>query len=269
MFHTLKSHGGKIAAVIFMILAPLTLVVSDCGKSDRSDDSSIQITQDTGSSADVSPPVLPDTEAMIASMIPEEPVVQEPVTPREVTYAEAEAAYLERRYADAKVLFTLSSERKSENPWGLYMLGLSSWKAGDLANAEAAFEEALALDSNHVKSYLNLSRVLLDMGQAADALVKIDKALEIDPESSIAYRLQGRAYHNQGLLDLAVDAYRHAIRIDNQDAWSMNNLALIFIEQERFDEALLPLALAVELKDDVSVTFSGCGRCIRLGKRSQ
>jgi tetratricopeptide (TPR) repeat protein len=259
MFHTLKSHGGKIAAIIFMILAPLTLVVSDCGKNDRSDDSPIQITKDTGSSADVSPPALPDTEEMTASMTPEEPVVQEPMPPREVTYEEAETAYNERRYDDAKVLFTLYSERKSDNPWGLYMLGLSSWKAGDLASSEAAFEEAIALDSNHVKSYLNLSRVLLEMGETTDALDKLDKAVEIDPASSVAYRLQGRAYHNQGLLDRAVDAYRHAISIDNQDAWSMNNLALIYIEQERFAEALPPLALAVELKDDVSVFFNNLG----------
>jgi len=50
------------------------------------------------------------------------------------------------------------------------MLGLSAWKQGDRDRAVAAFEQVLEKDSTHVKSQLNLSRVLIEQGKAQDAL---------------------------------------------------------------------------------------------------
>ncbi len=193
---------------------------------------------------------------------PRETVVPELETPREVTYQEAETAFLDKQYDQAVDLFTRYTERKSENPWGFYMLGLSARKAKDFDKAEDAFGQALALDQRHVKSWINLSRVLLDTDRPAEALSKIDEALALDPESNAAYRLQGRAYHQLGQKENALDAYRRAIRIDAQDAWSMNNLALIHIEQGRFEEALPPLARAVELRSDIAVFFNNLGMAL-------
>ena len=51
--------------------------------------------------------------------------------PAVVTYEDAEAAYTAGRYNDAVVMFSAYTDRKPENVWGEYMLGLSSWKAGD------------------------------------------------------------------------------------------------------------------------------------------
>ena len=142
------------------------------------------------------------------------------------------------------------------------MLGLSSWKAGEYEAADAAFQRAIDLDPRHVKSFLNLARVYLDTERPADALVKTEEALVIDPGSSVAFRLEGRAHHQLGSLDPAIESYRQAILVDEQDAWSMNNLGLILIERERFIEALPPLARAVELRDDVAVFQNNLGMAL-------
>ncbi len=206
---------------------------------------------------DLTPPTevagTPDT------LEPAEAAVTEPEPPRVVTYDIAEAAFLERRYDEAVKLFARYTEKKSENPWGFYMLGLSAWKAGDLDGAETALVRSIELDSTHVKSYINLSRVLLDSNRPEEAVIRIDEALRIDPQLGAAYRLQGRAFHQLGNRIDAEQAYREAIRIDNQDAWSMNNMALLLIEQERFDEALAPLARAVELRSDIAVFHNNLG----------
>lgn len=110
-----------------------------------------------------------------------------------------------------------------------------------------------------MKSWLNLGRVLLDEGRADEALEMIDQALALELESSVAFRLEGRAYHQLGLLEDAIDSYRQAILIDDEDVWSMNNMGLIYIEQERFDEALRPLARAVELSPDVAIFHNNLG----------
>jgi Flp pilus assembly protein TadD len=191
----------------------------------------------------------------------------EPEAPKEVTYEQAEAAFFERNYEEAVTLFTSYTERKSENPWGYYMLGLSAWKAGSNEDAEAAFETALELDQKHVKSWINLSRVLLDASRPSEALARLDEVLALDPQSNAAYRLRGRAFHQLGRIDEAVVSYRRAIQIDDTDAWSMNNLGLVYIEEGRIDEALPALARAVELRDDVAVMYNNLGMALELTGR--
>ena len=54
------------------------------------------------------------------------------------------------------------------------MLGLSAWKSGDLAKSESAFEVALRIDPKHVKSYVNLSRVLIEQKRLDEAIEQVD-----------------------------------------------------------------------------------------------
>jgi Flp pilus assembly protein TadD len=124
------------------------------------------------------------------------------------------------------------------------------------------FTRSLELDPNRLKSGLNLARVLLDAHRPGEALATIDKALAIEATSSAAYRLKGRACHGLGRTDEAVVAYQTAIRLDPKDAWSMNNLAYIWIEQGEYDEALPALARAVELRKDVAVFYNNLGMAL-------
>jgi Tfp pilus assembly protein PilF len=142
------------------------------------------------------------------------------------------------------------------------MLGLSSWKTGDLPKAEAAFDEALKIDSKHMKSLVNLSRVMLEQGRTDDALGKLTLASEIDPNSAEIHRLLGRAYTSQGKIDDAIASYRNAIQHDDKDAWSMNNLGFLFLEQGRPGEALPLLAKAVVLRKDVPVFHNNLGMAL-------
>lgn len=203
----------------------------------------------------------------VASVAPEiEPatrvVVTAPTEPRLVTYAEAETAYKNGSYSDAVKLFSLYSEQKPENPWGPYMLGLSAFKVGAFEMSQNAFEAALELDPKHQKSLLNLARVFLSTERADEALDVIDKAREIDGSVPDVHRLKGRALHALSQLTEAADAYRDAIRIDNRDAWSMNNLALVLIDEGFHELAISPLARAVELNPDVAVFFNNLGMAL-------
>jgi Flp pilus assembly protein TadD len=185
-----------------------------------------------------------------------------PAPPRPVTFADGEAAYQARNYAEASSVFARYTEQRPDNAWGHFMLGLSAWKSGDLEHAEKAFEAALALEPNHVKSLVNLSRVLLDGKRAEDALTTLAKAAELEPDSNEVHRLLGRAYGAQGKTDDAMAEYRRAIEIDGTDSWAMNNLGLLFIEQGRAAEALPLLAKAVELRKDVATFQNNLGMAL-------
>ena len=178
------------------------------------------------------------------------------------SYSDAESLFGDKRYEEAAELFTAYTEQHPDNPWGHYMRGLSSWKAGDPSQAEAAFALALTIDPYHVKSLVNLSRVLIEEHRADEALDRLMVAREADPASSTVHRMLGRVYHAQDEVDDAMEAYRHAITLDDSDAWSMNNLGLLLLEQGYAEEAVPSLARAVELRQDLPAFHNNLGMAL-------
>ena len=179
-----------------------------------------------------------------------------------VTFADGEAAYQARNYSGATTIFEHYTGQRPANPWGHYMLGLSAWKGGDLAKSEEAFEKALSIDPHHVKSLVNLSRVLIEQKRYDDALDKLTRAADVDPESTEVHRLIGRTCVAQGKTDEAIDAYRRAIEVNELDVWSMNNLGLLLIEKQRADEAVPLLTRAVEVRSGVPVFHNNLGMAL-------
>jgi predicted Zn-dependent protease len=185
-----------------------------------------------------------------------------PSAAKAVAYSDAEAAYQAGRYGEAAELFGAYTESKPENPWGFYMLGLSSWKSGNLAQADVAFGEALKLDPKHQKSLINSARVLLELGRTDEALDRIQASLALDSASAESWRVLGRVEEDLGSPDDASDAYRRAITLDDHDAWAMNNLGLIYIRQGRPAEALAPLARATQIKAGSPVFQNNLGQAL-------
>ncbi|HEY7879089.1 MAG TPA: tetratricopeptide repeat protein [Gemmatimonadaceae bacterium] len=199
-------------------------------------------------------PVAAVPESIVAAPVPDSLSI-----PPNVSYEAADSAYRARRYAVATAMFAAYTARRPENPWGHYMLGLSAWKAGQLDHARGAFEDVLKLDPHHVKSLVNLSRVLLEQQQVAEARERIEAAIAIDSGSVDAWRVLGRVNGQAGHVDDALNAYRTALTLDPQDTWSMNNMGLLLIGAGRFDEALGPLARAVQLDDRVAAFQNNLG----------
>lgn len=177
-----------------------------------------------------------------------------PTAPRVVTYAEAEATFDEGRYGEAVDLFSAYLVEHPDNAWVHYMLGLSAWKAGHLDVAETHLQESVDLAPDHVKGRVNLARVLIDAGRPAEAREQAAAAEEMDPASSVAKRVLARAMAEGGDWSAAVDKYEDALWIDGEDVWALNNLGYLLVLRGRYDDAVGPLALAVQL-DSTNATF--------------
>jgi len=254
-------------AVILGLIVVGSVVAYGCSGGD--DPSSIRQTRDTPvrpasittERATVTPAV---TDVPAAGVVVEAVVPPKTIVPANVTFADGEAAYRARDYDRATVLFEAYVERKPSNAWGHFMLGLSARKSGDFSRAVEAFDEALSLDPNHVKSHFNLGRVQLDIGEPESALSEFEAGLELEPESAEGYRLVGRAYQELGDTESAIEAYREALVLDEHDAWSMNNMALILIRGSRGADAIGPLARAGQLRDDLAVVHNNLGMALEL-----
>jgi tetratricopeptide (TPR) repeat protein len=175
------------------------------------------------------------------------------------SFSEGEAAYHAKRYEEAIAIFEAYVSRRPQNAWGHYMLALSTWKTGDLTRSEQAFEQTLRIDPRHIKSYVNLGRVLTAQGRHDDAIERLTHAADIDPDSLEVHRLLGRTYHLHGKTAEAEHAYRRALEVNARDAWSLNYLGLVLIETDRPDEALPLLIQAVQLRKDVAEFHNNLG----------
>ena len=207
----------------------------------------------------------PDTQATLGSAVaaPASTPAAGVVDPAEpVTFAAAEAVYRDGRYDEAAAMFTSYTAGKPNNAWGQYMLGLAAWKAGDAERSETAFRKALEIDPKHVKSWVNLSRVYLDVGQPDSALDCLDQARALDSTSAEVYRLLGRARAEAGQTDDAIEAYRTAVTLDDQDAWSFNNIGLLDLDQGLTGDAVGALARAVDLRPDVATFHNNLGMAL-------
>jgi tetratricopeptide (TPR) repeat protein len=241
--------NGKIAAVMV-----LTCAVVGCNKRDSQKTKAAEQVQPKTAEAWSPGPKAIDGEGIAGTP---SPTVKGPVS-----FADGEAAYRARNYGEATTLFAQYIERRPDNPWGHYMLALSAWKSGDLVKSEESFETALRLDPKHMKSLVNLSRVLIEQKRYDDAIAKLTTAGEVDPESATVPRLMARAHGAKGEFEQAVDAYRRAIAIDGSDAWSMNNLGLLYLEHGFVEDALPYLARAVQMNENVATFHNNLGMAL-------
>jgi tetratricopeptide (TPR) repeat protein len=238
----------RTSAVSLSTLAALSVLASGCGRSHP--------TRTSSSSAGASPPTVS------GSTVPSEDTAPSSSAIVPTTYANAESSFTKGDYSRATELFSRYADSNPENPWGYYMLGLSAWRNSEDEQAVAAFDRALQLDPDHRKSLFNSSRVLLEMGQPLEALKRIEQALGREPMSNEGLRLLGRAQYQVGKVNEAIDSYRKALAVDERDVWSMNNLALIYLDQNRSEEAIPPLARAVELRANAPVFQNNLGMAL-------
>jgi tetratricopeptide (TPR) repeat protein len=178
------------------------------------------------------------------------------------SFADGETAFQARNYKEATAIFEAYVGRKPGNGWGYYMLGLSAWKSGDFPKAEKAFEQALSIDPEHVKSLVNSARLFIDQKRPDDAIERLARASKVDPESAEVQRLLARTFREQGKTEEAIEAYRRAIDLHEGDVWSLNNLGLLLLETKRADEALPLLTQAVELRKNVAEFHNNLGMAL-------
>lgn len=246
----LKERLGDTAVALFLILVFMATGCDVPGQSSRVRAPDRQPEVATTPSATITP------AAFVEETATTEP---ERVLPTTVSYEDAESVFRDGRYAEAVDLFGVYTTNRPENTWGHYMLGLSAWRAGQLDRAEEALRRSIELDESHVKSLINLGRVLLELDRPDEARTTVDVALSFDPTSVDGFRVRGRAHVDLGETELAIDDYLQALLLDERDAWSANNVGLIHIRRGEFSEALPPLAHATGVRGDVAVFHNNLG----------
>jgi len=126
-------------------------------------------------------------------------------------------------------------------------------RADELSHARADLERALRLKPDLIDGYLNLARVLDDLGREMDAVRTLTDALRrletiSDPESAYRARLhRGNLYLARGDDQLAADDYRAATELAPDDAAAFYNLGVALRQLGQLDSAAQAFGDAVGL----------------------
>lgn len=203
------------------------------------------------------------------TVIPASNVERGPATPSAsegatmpATYDNANAAFTSGHYPEAAEMFERYVETKPNNAFGFYMLGLSSWKAGDFERAKTAFDKSIDIDPTFAKSYFNEARVLLDLKRAPEALEQIEKGLGIDSTSADGWRLKARAQSASGDAEGAMQTYRELLVRNDEDLWGLNNLGVMLLDSGDSEGALGPLARVVQIRPTAPLFQNNLGMAL-------
>lgn len=90
--------------------------------------------------------------------------------------------------------------------------------------------------------------------------------LEMDTKNAHVWNELGNVYFNRGAIDDAIVAYSKAIELDRWFAWPYSNLALAYVQKERFAEAMLLYQRSIELfagNKDKAISWNRLGNVYR------
>jgi len=128
-----------------------------------------------------------------------------------------------------------------------HLLGLSWAKEGDLHQAEEHLELAARKGGSVGIFYYDLARIKLLLGKTEEAIARLEKAIEIQPQEEKNYLSLAIIHERSGQEDLAISIYEQGL-IQKPEAISLlNNLALLYSKQGDSQKAVSYANRALEL----------------------
>lgn len=145
-------------------------------------------------------------------------------------------------------------------------LGEAYWRkydltkdAGWVSQATAACGRALDLSPELAAVHLTLGVIRAGTGHPEQAVVDLQRALEVEPLNGDALRELAGAYEMQGHLAQAEETYRRALTL-RPDCWSVyNNLGRFYFRQGRYADAEAQFTQVLALTPDNAQGYSSLG----------
>lgn len=133
------------------------------------------------------------------------------------------------------------------------IIGLLSRELGDNQAAQAAFQKAVALDSERPASLHGLGNIAFESGDYEQAVRYLEHVKRLEPERSNTYFLLGMTYAALGEVSKAETAYREGMNVNPKDVWPAYGLANLLYSMGRQDDACLLAQQTLELETENTI----------------
>ncbi len=118
-------------------------------------------------------------------------------------------------------------------------------EVGETTKAEQEIDKLSAGDKNDSKVLMLLATIALRKGEFADTITEIDKALRVDPENPVAWRIKGRANYLQANYEQALQDFLKS-KSYQEDNVIRIELAKVYDRMARYEPAIAELNLTLE-----------------------
>ena len=130
----------------------------------------------------------------------------------------------------------------------LLALGVLSWRQCRMyTDPETLWRTTLARNPACWLAHNNLGNDLLEAGKVDEAMIHIQKAMEIQPDYPEAYYILGNALVKKGRMDEAITQYQKAVEIRPYYTDAYINLGNVLFKKGRVDEAIARFQKALEI----------------------
>jgi len=138
-------------------------------------------------------------------------------------------------------------------------LGNSYSEVGDTEQALLALERAVEINPSLAESRLNLGNIYLKKDRIEDAIYEYEAALEINPSNAKTHNNLGNAYTKRGWLNDAISHYTQSLKLDPNFTEAYKNLANAYCKREMFGQAAVQLKQAIILEPEDASCYSQLG----------
>ena len=155
------------------------------------------------------------------------------------TVARGEAALAAGNLEEAQAAFEEAVATNPEDPRAQLDLGLTLELQNQYPAAEAAYREAVRLDPDFAEALSNLGLLLRDQERASEAVPLLRRAVEVEPGMAEAWLNLALALEESGDDRGAEEAYRKTIQLKPEDPLVRANLGQLLLRAGDTEEAAL------------------------------
>jgi len=142
-----------------------------------------------------------------------------------------------------------------------YITLLYDW---DWVGAEKGFRQAIALNPNYASAHHFYSICLMTAGRHEEALVEIQRALELDPLSLIINDVLGWIYYEGRRFDQAKQQFERTLEMDPGYAPALLDLGANYLRTGKYSEAIARFQKARDASSETGVVLSGLAQAYAL-----
>ncbi len=140
-------------------------------------------------------------------------------------------------------------------------------RSGRLKEAEAGYRLLLLAEPTQASVLRLLGLLMMNRGEAAQALGFFDRAIRVRPELVEAHIGRGNAFVALGKKSEAEGAYGRALALDPKNLEALNNLGNSLQASRRFDEAAAVFRRALAINPKLAELHNNLGNALQAGKK--
>lgn len=153
------------------------------------------------------------------------------------------------------------------NPIAYNNLGTMLVLTGEPESGIAAFDKAIAIETNYAEAYCNKAAALEGLMRHQESLQCCNRAIELEANYPLAYLNQGNAYQSLRKFDEAMVSYDHALQLIPAYAEAFLNRSAVLRKLGGPYDALESSARAIALKPDYAEAYNAQGNAqLELGR---